>query len=77
MRTGSDNVVDDDCAVLLPLPPEAGIELLIQFQQPRQAIPDDGGTAFLKIQPVPARGGLQEADRDLSGVPVRDVQRCR
>ena len=66
-------MVDDDRFGLLPLSPETGVGLLIQFQRPRHRVPDDGAAAVLQIQTVTCGGGLNQCDRDFAIVPVGDV----
>jgi len=67
------DVLDDNCLVLLPLAPEPGVGLLVQFQAPRQAKPDQCAAARLEVQAVPGGGGMDRRNGNLPGVPVRDV----
>ena len=66
-------MVDDDRFGLLPLSPETGVGLLIQFQRPRHRVPDDGAAAGLEVQTVTCGRRLYQGDRDFALVPVGDV----
>ena len=63
----------DDHRLLLPLPPEAGVGLLIQLQRPVQPKPHNGAAAVLQVQAVPGGGWLGDGDGDFSRVPVLQI----
>jgi len=39
----------DDYRLFLTLPPQPGVRLLVKFQAPGKAKPDDSGATFLQI----------------------------
>lgn len=53
-----DDVVDDHRAYALSLPPETGVELLVQLQRPSQPVPDHCRAALLQVQSMPAGCGM-------------------
>ena len=57
----------------LPLPPETGYGLLIQFQTPSQPEPHKGGAAGLKIQTMSCRCRVDQCHGDLTAVPSADT----
>lgn len=59
--------------LFLPLPPEAGICLLIHFQRPHQRKPDQDMTASLNIEAVSCTGRRDQTDLDLARVPVCNI----
>ena len=63
-----EEAVDDD-RLPLALPVQSGVRLLIPFEVPRQAKPDDVVAALLEVEPVCAACWVRQQDVDLSGVP--------
>ena len=59
--------------LFLPLPPEAGIRLLIHFQGPHQRKPDQNVAASLDIDAMAHASGRNQTDLDLTGIPVRNL----
>ena len=60
---------------LLPLPPEAGIGLLVKFQGPGQSKPRKGGTPALKVQPVSRRCRVNQCHWKFPCIPSTDAFR--
>ena len=65
-------MVDGD-HIRLPLPPESGIGLLIQFQAPCQSKPDQDVSTLLDVQTVSGRCRMDQGHRDIPSVPILDV----
>ena len=65
----------DDHSVFLALPPQAGVGLLVKFQAPVQAEPDDGTPSVLEVQAMSGGGGLRHGDWNSAFVPVGHVLR--
>ena len=63
------DVVNND-SVVLSLPPQSGVRLLIQFEGPGKAEPDERGTTVLQVESVPGRSRVDQANRKLALVPA-------
>ena len=57
----------------LPLPPQAGVGLLVEFQRPGQPKPYESGAACLQVQTVTGRSWVDERHGQLAAVPSADA----
>ena len=64
-----------DHGVLLALPVQALVRLLILFQTPREAKPDDVMSAGLQVQAIRTAGGVGQKNVYFSGIPRRFIVR--
>ena len=71
--TLGDDVLDHHGLGGLPLPPEAGVRLLVELQRPREAEPHEGGASGLKVEAVACGGRMYDCHRNPSRIPVVDV----
>lgn len=69
-RTLGDEMLNDDRFGLLPLPPQSGIGLLVEFQTPGQAKLHQHISACLQFQAMTSSGRMQQTNLQPSGVPV-------
>ena len=65
-------MVDSD-HIRLPLPPESGISLLVQFQTPCQPEPDEDVSTLLDVQAMSGRCRMDQSNWNVPGIPVFDV----
>ena len=59
--------------LLLSLPPESRVCLLIKLKAPRQPKPNQNVSAFLDVQAVAGRGGVNQGNGNTPGVPISDI----
>ena len=63
-----DDMLDGDGA-LLALTVEAAVGLGVEFERPSEAEPDKVAATLLEVQAVTGRGGMDQANLELAGVP--------
>ena len=71
----AENQVVDAADVLLPRTVQPLVCLLVQFQAPRQAVPNDDVSAILQIQPMPYARRMCQRDENLTAIPCIDIGR--
>ena len=72
-RILGDEMLNDNRFGLLPLPPQSGVGLLVEFQTPCQPKPHQHISACLQIQAMPGSGWVQQTNLQPSGIPVPDT----
>lgn len=71
----AENQVVDAADVLLPRTVQPLVRLLVQFQAPRQTVPNDEVSAILQIQSMPYARRMCQRDGNLTAIPRIDIGR--